>query len=493
MGKDREGKFHPRKGKPSGTGKMEGPSGLKEIKTNAINDYLEIADKYTVGEEQPGPNVPVRHPNRNPDKGEERTSQKRDTNNEANASYKSKTETFTSESIEAAPGEELPAFLSKEQLASLASHEGPHCISVYMQTHPAGVEKNEQKDTIAFKNVLQQVTNELRNKGADMMTVERLLKPGYELVRNEKFWLNVSKGLAVFIADGRFNYIRLPISPKSEILVNSSFYLTPLIPLTTAKDYFYLLVLSKKQAKLFRGDEFGMVHIPVPELPNGIDDVVHFEEKDDQKLFRTDTSGAGQGANYHGIGSGKPDEKQNIAMYFDEVDETLWKAVLNKENAPLLLAGVDYLIPIYKSVAKYNCIWDDALTGSYEHEDPNTLYREALKKMEPFFLQRKDKALELYGNQSATALTSSIPADVIPAAHYSRVWHLFVQKDEHIWGRFDELKNELTLHETKQDGDECLLDKAVLRTIQNGGEVHVLPKDRMPGQNKIAAVMRYAG
>jgi hypothetical protein len=490
MAKDREGKFHPKKGKPSGPAKIEGSAGLKNINTGAIDDYLEIADKYTVGEEQPAPNVHLRHPNRNPDKGEDRAAQKRDTNNEVNVTNKTKTETFKTEWT-GTVAEELPAFLSKEQVAALASHHAENSISVYMETHASGVEKNEQKHTIAFKNVLQQLTNELRNKGLDTTAVERLLKPGYDLVRNDKFWMNVSKGLACFISEGQFRYIKLPFAPRSEVLINSSFYLSPLIPLITAKDYFYLLVVSKKQAKLYRADKFGMVHIPVPEMPRGIDDVVHFEEKDDQKLFRTDTSGAGHGANYHGIGSGKPDEKQNIAMYFDEVDETLWKEVLNTENAPLLLAGVDYLIPIYKSVAQYKCIWDEALSGNFEYEDDNSIYQQALKKMRPYFEQRHQKALEMYGNQSATGLTSSIAEDVIPAAHYSKVWHLFVEKDQHIWGRFDEMKNEITIHDRKEEGDECLLDKAVLRTIQNGGEVHVLEKDRMPGRSKVAALMRY--
>jgi hypothetical protein len=360
-----------------------------------------------------------------------------------------------------------------------------------METHAAGVEKNEQKDVIAFKNLMQQVTYQLRQKETDQAVIDKLLKPGYDLIKDNQFWLSLSKGLGVFISEGEFKYMKLPIVPKEEILINSSYYLAPLIPLVTGYDYFYLLVLSKKQAKLYRADRFGMVYLPIPEMPNGIDDVVHLEEKDDQKLFRTDTSGAGQGASYHGMGAGKPDDKANIAMYFDEVDETAWKAVLGRENVPLLLAGVDYLIPIYKSVAKYKFIWDEALTGSYEHQDGNVIYQEALETMAPYFKQRADKALEMYGNNSATALTSSLPADVIPAAFYSRVWHLYVQKDEHIWGTFDEMKNELVIHETQQEGDECLIDKAIIKTVLNGGEVHTLEKDRMPAESKIAALMRY--
>src|SRR5690606_2744709 len=149
--------------------------------------------------------------------------------------------------------------------------------------------------------------------------------------------------LAVFVADGYFKFLRLPVAPRDEILINTTFYLTPLIPVMTSAEYFYILVLSKKAAKLYRADAFGMSFIPVQGMPRGVEDVVHFENKGDRDLYRTDTSGAGAGASYHGTGTGRPDPKANLAMYFDEVDETLWKEVLNRENVPLVLAGVEYL------------------------------------------------------------------------------------------------------------------------------------------------------
>jgi hypothetical protein len=489
MGKDREGKFHPRKGKPSGA--LREGAGLQPIDTSALEEQLEIADKYTEGEEQPASNIHVRHPNRNVDKREERQRNK-ETQRFNNPANKSLNETFMVEQSDTA-AEELPAMLSKEQFAALANYKGEHCISIYLQTNNStSVEANKQKDFTGFKNKLQQLTGLLKEKKAEQTRIERLLKPGYDLLRNEAFWSNLSDGLAVFIADGLFKYIKLPLTPKEEVLINSSFYLTPLIPVITSKDYFYVLVLSKKQAKLYRADSFGMQYVPVPEMPNGVDDVVHFEEKDDQKLFRTESAGAGAGANYHGIGSGKPDEKANLAMYFDEVDETLWKEVLHNEtNVPLLLVGVEYLIPIYKQVAKYKPIWDDAITGSHEHEDINSLYQQARAKMEPYFNERVARALAVYGNQSATELTTSIADDIIPAAHYGRISQLFVLRNEHIWGSFDEMNNQLTIHPTQEADDECLVDKTVIKTLLNGGEVFILAPEKMPGGSKLAALMRY--
>lgn len=464
--------------------------GLQPIDTSAIEEHLEIADKYTDGEEEPAPNIHVRHRNRNVDKREERTRNK-ETQRFNNPSNKTLNDTMTVERSGTA-AEELPGHLTREQFSGLANFERDCCISLYMATTGSpSVEANRQKDFIGFKNKLQQLTALLRERDMDQTAIERLLKPGYDLLRDESFWSNLSAGLAVFVADGYFKFLRLPVAPRDEILINTTFYLTPLIPVMTSAEYFYILVLSKKAAKLYRADAFGMSFIPVQGMPRGVEDVVHFENKGDRDLYRTDTSGAGAGASYHGTGTGRPDPKANLAMYFDEVDETLWKEVLNRENVPLVLAGVEYLIPIYKQVAQYKPIWDEAITGSYEHEDTTALYEVARAKMEPYFEERAARALNLFANQSATELTSSIPDDVIPAAHYGRVSHLFALQGEHIWGSFDEMNNRLTRHSEREEDDECLVDRTVIKTLLNGGEVFLLPAEKMPAKSPLAATMRY--
>ena len=68
---------------------------------------------------------------------------------------------------------------------------------------------------------------------------------------------------------------------------------------------------------------------------------------------------------------------------------------------------------------------------------------------------------------------------------------LFVLQDLNIWGNFDETANNLTLHEDKQPTDECLVNKAILNTLQNGGSVYILNKERMPNGATIAASLRF--
>lgn len=480
MGKDREGKYHPPKGKPSGKGKNEEIE-IHSADPDQLEEYEDLKEKYTEGPDELGANVRLMHPNRNVDKDEDRKSEKEN-------SRRSRNIDFGIDRTDTVP-EELP--VNPDSFTRLANYTSPCCISIFMPTHSAGVEVNEEQDLIDFKTMLQYITGKLKEQGIDELAIARMLEPGYNLTKNQMFWHGLSSGLAVFMADGFFGYMKLPVSPLEHLLINRSFYISPLIPVITNSAYFYILVISKKQAKFYRADAFGIEPVEVDELPNGMSDVVHFEEKDDPKLFRKGGNRAGAGFDLHGLGAGTPDEKTHIALYLEEVDETLWKKILHTENAPLLLAGVDYLIPIYKQVAGYKHIWDDAITGNYEHEDIQSLYSKAREKMEPYFQQKVTRALENYGNQSATSLTSSIPADVIPAAYYGRISDLFIQKGEHVWGTFDEQNNQLNIHEKSEEGDECLIDKAAVKTLLMGGKVYILEKEQMPADSNIAALMRY--
>src|SRR5205085_5599238 len=168
-----------------------------------------------------------------------------------------------------------------------------------------------------------------------------------------------------------------------------------------------------------------------------------------------------------------------------------WKTHLHLSNAPLLLAGIDFLIPIYKSVSDYKYIWPEALTGNHQGEDPATLYWQAMKIMQPYFEQPLKIALEEYGNKSATSLTATNNNEIIPAAFYGRISHHFVQKDAHVWGTFREDTSELKLTDQERDNTENLADRAVANTIETGGSVFILDKAEMPGINGLAAVFRY--
>lgn len=494
MGKDDNGVFHPGKGRPSGANKEEG-LGLQPTDPEKMDDYIETTEKYTVGADELDPSVTVRHPNRNTTKGE--TNFKPNNNSgggNRSANYRSSVvPQGNGEGVTTI--EQLPGTLTRERFTELANYKGDKCISIYLKTHPSGTAVNEQHDIVNFKNQLQNLNKRLSEEGMDGNEIQQLLAPGYELLQNNNFWTTQTPGLAVFLSHDYCKYIKMPVAPATEeLVIEPTFYITPLVQVITREEYFYILVISKQCAKMFKADYWGIQPVPL-DLPQSIEEVKRLSSLD-ATTFRSGETGSrgptySQEGSYHGIGGGNPNDKDNALVYFEAVDDELWDQLLNKENAPLLLAGVEYILPIYRNASDYKHIWPEVLTGNRERQEMTTLYADAMEVMKPYFDQRQNKALENYGNNTGSGLSTDKVEEIIPAAYYAKIDTLFVCKGEHLFGTFDEMANQLQMHTTSDEGGEDLIDNAVEKTIANGGSVFLLDKTQMPSGAAIAAIMRY--
>jgi len=261
IGKDKEGKYHPPKGSPSGKNKKKAVVDSDTIAGNLEDNGDAIPD-----------NVRVRHPNRH--------AGKRDRVSKKNTIEVAKNSTLVSSAAspadKTADVEEIKD-VKLEFLKELSTKSFPVCISIYLPTHTGGVEVNQRQDFIGFKNILQRVTSELKTKAMDENAIQVLLAPAFDLLKNDAFWNNLSQGLSVFIGKDYFRLYRMPFSPAESVTVNSSFTIKPLLNVLASPEYFYILVISKKQSLFYKADAFRIEPIPVPELPDGIYDVVHFE------------------------------------------------------------------------------------------------------------------------------------------------------------------------------------------------------------------------
>lgn len=72
--------------------------------------------------------------------------------------------------------------------------EGPH-ISLYQATHRSFPDKKQ--DLIVFKNQLKLVEDSLK-KLPDFASIEKIMKPFYELKEDKEFWNHTADGIAVF-------------------------------------------------------------------------------------------------------------------------------------------------------------------------------------------------------------------------------------------------------------------------------------------------------
>ncbi|HBL11949.1 MAG TPA: hypothetical protein DD379_11170, partial [Cyanobacteria bacterium UBA11162] len=161
------------------------------------------------------------------------------------------------------------------------------------------------------------------------------------------------------------------------------------------------------------------------------------------------------------------------------------------KRAPLVLAGVEYLFPIYREANTYQHLIDEGITGNPENAKPEELQAQAWEIVEPLFLKSQQEAIDHYRELAQTGRSSSNIKEAVPAAYYGRIEELFVAVGVQQWGSFNPDTNTIDLHAEAEPGDEDLLNSAAIQTILNGGTVYAVEPDQVPDEAPLAAVFRY--
>lgn len=379
--------------------------------------------------------------------------------------------------------------LSKKELEELAGKpEGP-CASIFLPTHRAGAETRQ--DPIRLKNLLRQARERLVVRGLRTTEVDRILEPAQGLLENELFWRHQADGLALFLSSGVFHSYRLPLSFGELAVVTDRYHLKPLLPLLAGDGRFYVLALSQNEVRLLGASRYSADEVELgDDVPESLADALKFDDPEKQLQFHTGSSGGGgRTAVFHGHG-GEDDSKDDILRYFRKIDRGL-RDILKGQEAPLVVAGVDYLLPIYREANTYPGLVKEGATGNPEELSVEELHERAWKIVGPRFSEARREAAERYAELAGTGRTSTDPREVILGAYYGRVDTLFVASSVRRWGTFDPGTGEVNLHDEPEAEDGDLLDFAAVQTVLNGGAAYLTDLDKVPGGADVACVFRY--
>jgi hypothetical protein len=193
---------------------------------------------------------------------------------------------------------------------------------------------------------------------------------------------------------------------------------------------------------------------------------------------------------FHGQGGGTDDEKDWLSQYFLQIDRNLQK-VLSHDQAPLVLAGVDFLFPIYRGINSYNYLMDKGVEGNPEILKPEELQQHAWEVVEPYFANAQQDEVEKFNREFGTGHASNNVEEIVRATANGRVDSLFVTIGKQVWGFYNPRSEEVHVHEKVEAGDDDLLDVAAIQTILHGGTVFAVKEDEIPGGSMIAANFRY--
>ncbi len=388
--------------------------------------------------------------------------------------------------------------ITTSDLRTLVETRGEFCLSLFLPTER--VAETEQ-NPLRLKNLLREAEELLVAHGLRSPYTTRgmaLLKPLQDLLPDRLFWAYQSDGLALFRSPDAFYVYRLPARFEELVVVGNRFHLKPLLPFLTGDGLFYILALSQNEIRLLEGTRYSIDRVALPSaVPESLADVLKYDDVEKQLQFHTGAPAGtyrGRAAIFHGHGGEGYSTKENLLRYFRQIDKGL-QELLKGAQAPLVLAGVEYLFPFYHEANTYPHLLAEGVAGNPETWSNQELHARAWTVVEPFFRQGQQDAAARYNlamhTRQASHLTLNEIKDIVPAAYQGRVSSLFIAQDLQFWGAFDPATQTAIVHQSAEPGDEDLVDFAAIETFLNNGTAYVVAPEEVPDPRHLAAVLRY--
>jgi hypothetical protein len=381
--------------------------------------------------------------------------------------------------------------LTKELIQELLAADQAPCLSLYMptdRTHPENL-----KNPIRFKNLVSEMEKSLMQKYS-ANEVEEYLEPMKALVNDNDIWNYTKDGLAVFSAKGMFKVVGLRKSVEELAIVADSFHTKPLWQYLQSLDQFHLLALTLHDIRLFEGNHHSLSEVELnADTPKTITEALG-EELTDKHTTTASYGGVGGESSgmHHGHGGYKEESEKDAERFFRVVANTIYEHYSKPTGWPLILAALPEHHNLFQKVNKNPLLLPDGIAINPSSVSSDQLAKMAWEVMEPEYSLKLDTLVDRFEQARADGKGSDDYKAVAVAAVEGRVDTLLVEADRIIAVRVTNLVTGNTQKkDMKNPRVDDLLDDMGELVLKMGGQVMVLPTDKMPSETGLAAIFRY--
>jgi hypothetical protein len=377
--------------------------------------------------------------------------------------------------------------LTTDHLLALLADREPPCISLYQPTHRH--HPDNQQDPIRFKNLIRSVEESLR-QNYPTRDVRGLLEPFQELAADRPFWNHTRDGLAILAGPGVLDVFQLQRSLPELAVVADSFHVKPLLRYLQSADRFQVLGLTRDSATLFEGNRYAVDAEPLPDdFPAKREQAVPSEATERGVSVASSSAGIGSPKMLRGHAEGKDDI--DTEKFFRAVDRAVAEQFSKPSGLPLVLAALPEHQSLFRRVAQNPLLLADGVNGNPGAMTEDELRGRVWQVLEPHYLARLERLKENFTTAQARQAGSADLADVAKAAVAGRVATLLVEADRVLPGVIDRASGSLRLGDLASPDVGDMLDDLAELVLAKGGEVVVVPAERMPAASGLAAVYRY--
>jgi hypothetical protein len=371
----------------------------------------------------------------------------------------------------------------------LAPREGP-CISLYQPTHRTRPEKAQ--DLIRYRNLLRTVTQSLKQRYSSR-EMGGLLDPLHALADDVPFWNYTLDGMAALVAPGFSRVYKLQRTVPELAVVADSFHAKPLMRIMQSADRFQVLGLNRHRARLFEGTRDRLDEVPLaPDVPDSLEGALERDFGRDRDIR---TYGPIRDAGKMGR-HGKSDVKQDAIradteQFFRIVDRGVFEHHSRPTGMPLLLAALPEHHHLFREVSQNPNVLDAAIDVDPDDLSLDDLRARAWEIMLPRYLERLSGFIDQFNAARSRGQATADLADAARAVVEGRIATLLLDAGRRVPGRMDPATGAIDKVRLDEPDVDDLLDDLGERVLKTGGEVIVVPSERMPTESGLAAIYRF--
>lgn len=381
--------------------------------------------------------------------------------------------------------------VEQDAAAGLWDECDPPCLSLFQPTHRS--HPDNQQDSIRFGNLLRVLEESLKKQHASE-EIALLLEPLLALAEDRPFWNNTFDGLAVLRSRNLFRVYKLQRSLPELAVVANSFHIKPLLRILQSADRYQVLALNRHEMRLFEGNRDVVDEIAVAEgVPRTLTEALGEELTDPrQTVSAYGGSGGGQPPMHHGHGGRKAEVDRDAERFFRAVDRALLEHHSRPSGLPLILAALPEHHHMFRELSHNPFLIDEGIDVHPDSLDSIDEFRERVwQAIEPRYLARLADLVETFNSNRPRGLSADDLAQVAREVVAGRVQSLLIEADRVIPGRVDAATGDLEFDELSSPEFDDVLDDLGSMTLSMGGEVVVVPTQRMPTETGVAAIYRY--
>jgi hypothetical protein len=370
----------------------------------------------------------------------------------------------------------------------LGSHEPP-CLSLYQPTHRR--HPDNQQDPIRFRNLLKSMEQSLRQKYTSRQA-QPLLEPFQALADDNEFWNHTLDGLAALGAAGLFRVYRLQRTVPELAVVADSFHTKPLMRILQSADRYQVLGLNRREIKLYDGNRDVLDEIELAQgVPRTITDALGEQLTEPHLTVASYGTGAGGTPMRHGHGSKKDEVDVDSERFFRTVDRAVLEHHSRPSELPLILAALPEYHTLFRQLSQNPFLMAEGIDTHPDALPVDALRERGWRVVEPQYLARLAGLVEQFGTARSKGFGSGELELVAEAAMAGRVATLLIEADRHVPGRIDQASGRIEYGDLAHPEIDDLLDDLGELVLNKGGQIVIVPAERMPAQTGIAAIYRF--